>query len=467
MYFYKRITDWHVFVIVLALFLASCSAPVGEVIVVDVSGREEAVQDLLDRIVHAAKAQPDSAEARGRLAMAYEVNGYIPAAIASYQQANAIDQNQFNWWYFKAILLARSGETSEAREAIQQALNIDDQYVSAWLWSAQWALETGQYKDAERAYEHANDLGGEEVASAVGLANIYLATNRPNDALLALSRITSGDNIPFVQRLFGRIYNVLGRESEASKSFDRGNSDIAYRWLDPIQNRKVEFTVSYGGRLNLVEQYLERGRLDRAIELVTGLSEEGYQSSFQFRLAGRAYLLDKRYSTSGRILREGISRYPQDFELRIALAQFYQAVQDIPNAIVQLRVAKKLMPQRGQTHLLLATLLAEQGKLDAALFELDQGLRLGINRPSEAFYTGGMIEVSRSAWSAANERFEKAVELDPSMTMGFVSLALSLAEMGRFDEAIEKLRIARQIGTHLREIENARSNIRELESSDS
>ena len=115
MYFYKRITDRHVFVIVLALFLASCSAPVGEVIVVDASDREEVVQDLLDRIVHTAKAQPDSAEARGRLAMAYEVNGYIPAAISTYQQANAIDQDQFNWWYFKAILLARSGETGEAR----------------------------------------------------------------------------------------------------------------------------------------------------------------------------------------------------------------------------------------------------------------------------------------------------------------------------------------------------------------
>ena len=121
MYFYKRITNRHVFVIVLALYLAACSGPVGEVIVVDVSDREEAVEDLLDRIVHAAKAQPDSAEARGRLAMAYEVNGYIPAAISTYQQANAIDQDQFNWWYFKAILLARSGEC-ESPAAIESKI---------------------------------------------------------------------------------------------------------------------------------------------------------------------------------------------------------------------------------------------------------------------------------------------------------------------------------------------------------
>ena len=454
-------------VIITALILTACSSPVGEVIVVDVSDREQVVKELFERMVQAVNAQSESAEVRGRLAMAYEVNGYTSAAIETYKQASVIDQNQFAWWYFKAILLARSGETSEARRAIKQALDIDDRYLSAWLWNAQWALETGQYKDAERAYGQAKDIGGEDVAIAVGFANVYLATNRPDDALSAVSQLANMHKLPYVHRLLGRIYTELGRESDARKSFDQGKRDIGYRWLDPIQNRKAEFTVSYGGRLNLVEQYLDKGRLDRALELLTGLSEAGYESSLHYRLAGRAYLMQERYSTSGRIFRDAISKYPQDFDLRIALAHFYQVVKDIPSAIVQLRVAKELMPQRGQTYLLLATLLAQQGKRTAALFEIDQALSRGLNRPAEALYTGGMIEVSRSAWSAAQLRFEKAVELDPTMTMGYVSLALSLAEIGRFEEAIENLKLARQIGTHRREIENAFSNIRELEASKS
>ena len=79
-------------------------------------------------------------------------------------------------------------------------------------------------------------------------------------------------------------------------------------------------------------------------------------------------------------------------------------------------------------------------------------------------YSAGMIEVSRFAWLSAVSWFNRALEIDPAMTKAYVSLALSLAELRLFEEAIETLQKARGIGTHLREIENAVSNIHEMKS---
>ena len=448
----------------MAFILVGCSKPVGEVVIVNSVNREMAVIELLNRLVSDVGQHPKSAEIRGRLAMAYDVNGFQSAAIQTYQQASEIDQDQFAWWYFKAILLARKGETQKALAAIERALSIDDRYIAAWLSSAQWHLDLREYKAAEEAYQRAAALGGEIVAVSSGLANVYLLTNRPEKGLLILRQLSNGANLPSVQRILGRIYTQLGQEAEAKNAFDRGKSDLGYRWLDPLQGRKNEFNVSYGGRLEQVQQYLNKGRAESAISLLMKLAEEGHESTFQSRLEGAAYLQNKRYSTAGRILRSAVAKYPENFELRLALANFHREVNDLPGAITQLRIAKNLVPHRGQTYLLLATILSQQGKKDAALFELDKALQQGVNKPADAMYTAGMVEVSRSAWVSAAGWFNKALELDPAMTMAYVSLSLSMAELNLFEEAVGTLKKAQKIGTHFPEIENAFANVREMES---
>ena len=101
---------------------------------------------------------------------------------------------------------------------------------------------------------------------------------------------------------------------------------------------------------------------------------------------------------------------------------------DADLAAQQMRRAIELVPTRGRGHYLLATILLDQERHDDALASIDTALRYGVQTPAEALNTAGMIEVMQARWPQAVERFEQAVKVDASFTMGYVSLALSLGE---------------------------------------
>ena len=74
-----------------------------------------------------------------------------------------------------------------------------------------------------------------------------------------------------------------------------------------------------------------------------------------------------------------------------------------------------------------------------------------------------MIEGARERWPEAIERFERAVAIDESFTIGFIYLGRSLAEAGRFDEALDALAWAERLDTNPEELASARTRLRDLE----
>ena len=73
------------------------------------------------------------------------------AALASYQQAEALDQTgdqtlhqrSAKWPYFQALLHADRGQQQLAVAALERAVAINAGYGPAWLWKGTWLLDMG------------------------------------------------------------------------------------------------------------------------------------------------------------------------------------------------------------------------------------------------------------------------------------------------------------------------------------
>ena len=115
-------------------------------VVLDHSAPE--VVELLEALLRKAQDRPKSASRRGDLGMAYEVNGFPDAALASYQQAEALvrtlDRNRARWPYFQALLLADRGQQQMALAALDRVIAIDAGYGPAWLWRGTWLIDVGK-----------------------------------------------------------------------------------------------------------------------------------------------------------------------------------------------------------------------------------------------------------------------------------------------------------------------------------
>ena len=151
------------------------------------AGVDGAVRTRLEQLLGSARAAPGSAEMRGRLAIAYEVNGFADSALATYLQAASLDASEFRWPYFAALLLAKRGDLDAAVEQIDAALAIDDGYIPAWLWRGEWRREQGRLDEARAAYRRAQALDAGSPAVA-GLAQVALREGEPALAVELLER---------------------------------------------------------------------------------------------------------------------------------------------------------------------------------------------------------------------------------------------------------------------------------------
>ena len=147
---------------VAALLLGGCSKSApgfgDEPIVAGLDANDGDIAEHLGALLQSVRTVPTSAPIRGRLGMAYDINGFHKEAIATYQQAESLDPTDFTWPYLRAHLVAEDGDYGRALDLLARALAVDADYAPAWLWRGAWLLKSDRAREALDAFKHAAEI---------------------------------------------------------------------------------------------------------------------------------------------------------------------------------------------------------------------------------------------------------------------------------------------------------------------
>ena len=421
------------------------------------------LRSALQTLHDAAQQSADSGEKRGELAMAYDVNDFQQRAIVVYGQAATLAPEEFDWPYFRALLLARAATDYDAAlRSLDAALALDDGYVPAWLWRGEWLRTRKRPQEAQAAYERAEELGAGAPA-VVGLAHLLLAAERFDDAVALLEPFNAEQPDPRLDRLLGRAYRALGREEDARIALARGQSAPAMQWLDPKLARRVPLIAGYGNRLKHAQNLIQAGRQKDALAIAKALVEEQPDDVTAVNTLVWSYAALGRLAEARLALRDALERFPNETRLHLMLANAHQQQGDIGSARRELERVLALAPDNARALEQLGWLLARQGKPEEGMALLERALEKGAREPKEVLYRLGLLDGQAKRWSQAIARFREAAQLDAAFTMAHVHLGRCLAEAGRIDEAREVLDWADRIGTHAEQRASARRRLQALE----
>ena len=433
---------------------------------------EDADPDIaggISDLIAAVRAAPQSGELRGRLAMAYEMNGFPEAALTTYAQAAALDPEEFAWPYFRALLLGRSGDLPAALTSVEQAITIDQDYVPAWLWQGKWSMDTGDEGAAEIAYRRAQDLGAGSPAIA-GLAQIRLRQGRPSQAVALLESVSPERSHPQLHRMLGEAYRSLGRDEDARIAFARGKLASPLEWFDPRQFRKTEYVWGFKNQMAHAGDLLLAGMTKEALAILDVWEDRYPDDPALLTNLGRAYLnlddLDRAYEILLRGVSVHSSAHSVGYHFHFHLGRLYVRRRDDEKALFHLDKAAELNPAQPYPHEERGKILLRQGRTDDGIEALDVAVQKGIPNVENLLNAAGIAEAARGRWPDAIERFRQATAANPAFTEAYLHLARSLGQTRRFDEAREALDWAARLGTHPGGVASARRILAGGESSE-
>ncbi|MCE2424113.1 MAG: tetratricopeptide repeat protein [Pseudomonadales bacterium] len=407
-------------------------------------------------------ALPESGEMRGRLAMAYDINEFEQTAVATYEQAEALDSKRFAWPYFRALVLGKTSDYESALEAMDRAIAIDDGYVPTWLWQGEWLRELGRYDEAVDAYRRAEALGAASVA-VPGRAQILLDRGLAEEAVALLEPMVEEDPHPHLHRMLGQAYRTLGRTDDARIAMARGRQATPLRWYDPRVSERADYIFGYSGRLRHAQDLIRSGAVREALKVMDSIGTVRPDDPPFIGTLAWAYTEAGRVDEAVDVLRAGLETHPDYYRFHRHLAQAYLEKGDRGRLRHHLEQVVAANPSDSWAHEQLGLLATQEGRHDDALAAFDEAIKNGAENPAIVLHTSAMIEGARERWPEAIERFQRAVAIDESFTIGFIYLGRSLAEAGRFEEARDALAWAERLDTNPRELASAHARLRDLE----
>ena len=437
---------------------STCPAP-------PVAGAEVAEAELrafLRGMVAAVRSTPCSAPLRGQLAMAYDANGFVNAAAATYAQAAALGDDP-RWPYHLAIARAARGDLEAALTAVDAALALDDDYAPAWLWRGQWLLDLDRAAMAARAFANAIEVARHPAHVAAAQAGAGRAALRRGDvahALATLEAAVARFDHPHLHWLLRRARQRAPTRADPQAPVEASlaaRPPTPLRWPDPRRDAIAAYVRGLSGTLALAKKMLQAGRADAAVALLEPLRQTHGQDNGLTNDLGIALRLAGREQDALVLLGEGLRRQPDYPPFHFNVAVLHERLGDEPAAERHYREALRQNPNLPGAPRRLANLLVRNGRVEQARELLERFARTHPGR-ADLRFVAGLVAGAQQDWPAAVTHLRAAVAAAPTHQRAHLSLATALAEVGDFAAAGEARNTAERLGVAASEIENARAH---------
>ncbi len=290
--------------------------------------------------------------ALGNLGMVYQAYQDHASARLCYLQATTLDPKEFRWVYLLGFVERQLGNLGDSDAAFESALASRPGDLPTLVWRGENAFDQGRLAEAGERFQQALATSPACVRARYGLARVALESGNPSQALVDLERAHAAQPraSPILYAL-GLAHRALGDVERAATYFEKmPDSHLVRRGIafdDPVV-REV--------------QALERGAMVH--------EHRGLKAAAQ-----------GRYGVAAAELREAVTLDNRRIEARHNLALALLRLGRRQEARDEIDAILERAPDFVPTHILLASLLLEEGRLDAAEQHLCRAVSLDPSSP--------------------------------------------------------------------------------------
>jgi tetratricopeptide (TPR) repeat protein len=420
-------------------------------------------------------ADADLARAYGALGSVFHVYEFFDAAEASYVNASRLAPGEDEWHHLLGYLYQQTGRLEEAADRYTAARRAAPRDLAAVVRLAEVSLRLNRLRDAREHFEGViaafpalarNGLGAvalregrfqdavEHFQAALALlpqaasihyslAMAFRGLGRLDDARAHLERrgsgeITVGD--PIVERLQTLVRGERGLVLQGRRAYDAGQFDEA---ADAFRRAIAAVPASVTARVNLGLALTRLGDTDGAVEqFEAALRLDGGNVTARAGL-GLWFAGQRRDREAVGHLQVAFDGAPGDVNVRRELMAALLRLGRRNSAIAVLERARSFSPDDEDTLVSLSILLAEEERYADAVVLLDEGSRRFPGRTATATTLARLLasspDTSIRDGRRALDLAMKVYDFAPAPAHA-ETVALSLAELGRCDEAAEWLR---------------------------
>jgi Tfp pilus assembly protein PilF len=353
-----------------------------------------------------------------------------------FQRALSIDPKNVAAHTYLGALADRAGELEEAETHFAAAALAAPRSPQALNNYGAILFRRGRTEQSAAQFEASLKLDARQPSALVNLAQIRFAAGTPADLRAARTLFERARAIT-PDREIARALTVIAlrlSEREAAKNYYREYASPP-SGASAGANGEAAAVVSPQSRAELGAALLEAELFDEAVaELDAAVAADPSNVEAIVNLA-RSYRARKDVTAAGRLLEATLARGLEDARVFAALADLYESIGRVENAIPAMRLAVERAPANEEYRFRYALLLINSQAPKAAVIRVQEALQ-AFPRSAKLWFALGLAYMTEHQSAEASPALARAVELDPRAAPALAYLGLAHAEQGRYDEAI-------------------------------
>jgi tetratricopeptide (TPR) repeat protein len=387
------------------------------------------VREIVEEARRGVLDNPRSAHAWGLLGEVFLANELEEQGAACFAEAERLDPTDARWPYYQAGPLVNQGDREGALPYLRRAIDLADAGETApRLLLGESLLLLGRPDEAEPWFRGALSGQPEDARALFDLGLLAVSRQQWTTAREHLSRCLGSPYARQKARVqLALVCRRLGQQAAADDYLAQARRVPADAdWPDSFVTQFMRWAVTKRNRYRLVEQLEAAGRYAEAAAVLTPLTRQ----------------------------------YPDDYLPHFTLGKMLGRTGDHDRAEASLRKARRLAPDKVQTHYYLSLVLFLKGEAlrkrrgteARILFEESAGLArqaLGLQGDYGFAFTSLGLSLRRLGRRAeALDAFRQAARCSPELAEVHFYLGEALAEAGRLDEARSRLNHALRLAEH-------------------
>ncbi len=329
---------------------------------------EENLRKAVEQFDKVTQKDPSDAESWVKLGQLYRMSNKPAEAEKAFNAALKAQPDDDEALTGLAMLYADAGDTKTAIEKLKAATNKNPNEATLTMLAEQYEA-IHDYKAAAEVLRKALEMAPDNENIAKGLAQDLLASDQLDEALKLYQQMAADEpRDPSFQLSIAEIYGAQHDLAKARQAMDKAKA------LDP-HSRDVRIADA-----KLLE--LE-GKNDQALAILKALLDETQRRQYSEGDAQRRSLLLEQYAILASTMEQyqvAVDAFRELADLHVVaparvavqVIRTYRQAKDFTNAMKEADLALKSFPDDRMVQIEHATVLADQGKVDAAVAELSK-----------------------------------------------------------------------------------------------